>query len=431
MESEIEWALALVAIASLAAIQSRAVRGARRHHLQELCRRQGRPEVYEAILEAGETIAFVAATVVVVAAAWATLIAAGHLPAAAQGVPLRTAVAAGWIGLVWLAVVPLPMLLTRLVGAWIVVATWRLWRPLVAATSPFVRCVATVAGAIGTGWGSQPRAEAEEESQDELRLAMDEAHREGHIDETAREMIEGVIDLKEAEVSEIMTPRTRMVAIPLDSTWKDAVQVVAETAHSRLPVWRRSPDDVVGILHARDVLARLADAVSGAESVTALPPPDLGPLLRPPYFVPESMSVRRLLQELQRGKTHLAIVTDEFGGVCGLVTIEDALEEIVGEIADEHDEALADGIRLLSPASCETLAQVPVHEINRKMLCQLPEEADFDTIGGFAFHQFGRIPEVGEWFESHGLRIEVLAVTRRRIERLRIERLPGSDTHVS
>jgi putative hemolysin len=142
------------------------------------------------------------------------------------------------------------------------------------------------------------------------------------------------------------------------------------------------------------------------------------------------MSVQTLLLEFQRGKTHMAIVTDEFGGVAGLVTIEDALEEIVGEIADEHDEAFSDGIRTVSPDVCEVLAHVPVARLNAQLHTTLPEEAGYETIGGFVFHQCGRIPEVGEKIEAQGVALEVLAATRRRIDLIRIERLrddrPGS-----
>ena len=146
-------------------------------------------------------------------------------------------------------------------------------------------------------------------------------------------------------------------------------------------------------------------------------------MLRPPWFIPESMSVQKLLRDFQRTHTHMAIVTDEFGGVSGLVTIEDVLEEIVGEIVDEHDEALSDGIRMVSPDVCEAQARVRIAEINEKMGIALPEEADFETVGGFVFHQCGRIPEVGRRIESHGVALEVLAATGRRIDLVRIERL--------
>jgi magnesium and cobalt transporter len=139
------------------------------------------------------------------------------------------------------------------------------------------------------------------------------------------------------------------------------------------------------------------------------------------------MSVQTLLREFQRGNTHMAVVTDEFGGVSGIITIEDALEEIVGEIADEHDEAFADGIRMLTATACEALAHVRIRIVNERLGVALPAEEDFETIGGFVFHEFGRIPRAGEKLESHGVRLEVLASTRRRIDLVRVERLADAD----
>jgi CBS domain containing-hemolysin-like protein len=233
-------------------------------------------------------------------------------------------------------------------------------------------------------------------------------------------MIEGVMDLKEARVAQIMTSRTAMITIPLAAAWDDVLRIASESAHTRLPVWDRSPDDVIGILHTRELLTQLV----GPPPPDGTPPAhDLRPLVRPPWFIPESMSVQKLLRDFQRTHTHMAIVTDEFGGVSGLVTIEDVLEEIVGEIVDEHDEALSDGIRMVSPDICEARAQVRIGEINEKMGIALPEEADFETVGGFVFHQCGRIPEVGRRIESHGVALEVLAATGRRIDLVRIERV--------
>ena len=171
------------------------------------------------------------------------------------------------------------------------------------------------------------------------------------------------------------------------------------------------------------MLFRSADGLAPRPRAAAAEPRGIRPLLRPPWFVPESMSVRTLLMEFQRGKTHMAIVTDEFGGVAGLVTIEDALEEIVGEIADEHDEAFSDGIRVVAADVCEVLAHVPVARLNERMGLSLPEEAGYETIGGFVFHQCGSVPEVGRTFESHGAGLEVLAATRRRIDLIRVTRL--------
>ncbi len=408
-------AIFLLVIASLAALQSRAIRGAKRHQLQDICHQKGLPDVYDELVRASEGVAFFAATVVVLAAVAATF---------SISKLLTTSFSAGlWAGLCWIMLVIVPMTLTRFAGVWIVVTTWWLWRPLIRLITPVLRAITKAVEAIQwVLYRSKNRATADE-SQEEIRLAMDEAHREGHLDEEAREMIEGVMELEDAQVSEIMTPRTQVIGIPLNSTWKNSVKAALESGYSRLPVWKSSPDDIVGVLHLREILAELAQ-YQDASSKPKRTDPNLSDLLRPPYFIPETMSVQSLLRDLQHGKSHMAIVTDEFGGVCGIVTIEDALEEIVGEITDEHDETLADGILVESNDACETLANVPIDDLNQRMHFSLPEEADFDTVGGFAFHVFGRIPSEGETIASDGVSLEVLSSSRRRIDRLRITRLP-------
>lgn len=417
----LETAFALLVVACLAAVQARAVRGAQRHQLLERCRQRGRPERYDEIVAGSETIAFLAASVVAIAAVVATLLASRSLGVLTGGVlAVDVTALAGWITLVWAMLVVVPMLVTKLAGVAIVEATWALWRPVVRIAAPAVRCLGAVGAFLGRLFSrAQPGADAGS-AQDELRLVVEEAHREGRLEGVARDMIAGVIDLKEARVSQIMTSRTAMITIPLDAPWADVLRIAADSAHTRLPVWDSSPDDVIGILHTRELLTQLMAApAAGGQPVAH----DLRPLLRPPWFVPESMSVQKLLRDFQRTHTHMAIVTDEFGGVSGLVTIEDALEEIVGEIVDEHDEALTDGIRMVSPDVCEAKAQVRIAELNEKMGLALPEEADFETVGGFVFHQCGRIPEVGRRIESHGVALEVLAATGRRIDLVRIERL--------
>lgn len=418
---ELETAFALLMVACLAAVQARAVRGAQRHRLLEICRQRGQPERYDEIVAGSETIAFLAASVVAIAAVVATLLASrslGDMTGGALVIDVPALVA--WIVLVWMMLVVLPMLVTRLAGAAIVVATWGVWKPVVAIAAPAVRCLGAAGAVLGRLFGKAGTEPSGSNSQDELRLVVDEAHRDGRLEGVARDMIEGVMDLKEARVGQIMTSRTAMITIPVETAWDDVLRIASESAHTRLPVWDRSPDDVIGILHTRELLTQLvAPPRAGSQPVAH----DIRPLLRPPWFIPESMSVQKLLRDFQRTHTHMAIVTDEFGGVSGLVTIEDVLEEIVGEIVDEHDEALSDGIRMVSPDMCEARAQVRIAELNEKMGIALPEEADFETVGGFVFHQHGRIPEVGRRIESHGVALEVLAATGRRIDLVRIERL--------
>jgi CBS domain containing-hemolysin-like protein len=414
-------ALLLLGIASLAAVQARAARGAPRHRVHELCRDRGVPELADEIVDGSEPVAFIAATIVVVAATAATLVAAHSLDLQLVPGRIRLPVMLVWMGIVWFLLVAAPMLLARTVGPRILVAIWPIWRPLVAAVKPFVVGVAWLASLLGGAFG---RRAGEPTVEEEVRQVVDDALRDGRLEGAARDMIEGVMDLRDARVAQIMTPRTSMVTLPVNAAWSEVLAVATESAHTRMPVWDRSPDDVIGILHSRELLTHLA-AAAGEAAPSA--PPALRPLLRPPYFVPESMSVQNLLREFQRTHTHMAVVTDEFGGVSGVVTIEDALEEIVGEIADEHDEAFSDGLRQVSEGVCEAMANVRLEDLARATGLDLPIEADYESVGGFVFHHLGRIPVAGERFESHGGRWEVLAATRNRVDRVRVTRLSPPD----
>jgi CBS domain containing-hemolysin-like protein len=226
--------------------------------------------------------------------------------------------------------------------------------------------------------------------------------------------------LGEVVVSEIMTPRTDMISIPSNLDWDEALQQVIASGHTRLPVYGESRDEVAGILHIKDILQELARGAHAARR-------PLTELLRQPFFVPESKPVDDLLQEFQRSRNHIAVVMDEFGGVSGLVTIEDVLEEIVGEIADEHDDASGEGIKPIDEHSCEALAHVHLSEINERLGLNLPESEHFDTIGGFVFHQLGRIPHAGEEITYDGVKIKVLEAARRRIHRVAIEVIPTEE----
>ena len=416
-------ALLLLGIASMAAVQARAARGAPRHRVHELCRDRGVPELADEIVDGSEPVAFIAATIVVVAATAATLVAAHSLDLQLVPGRIRLPVMLLWMGIVWFLLVAAPMLLARTVGPRILVAIWPVWRPLVAAVKPFVVGVAWLANLLGGVFGRRAGESDEPTVEEEVRQVVDDALRDGRLEGAARDMIEGVMDLRDARVAQIMTPRTSMVTLPVNAAWSEVLAVATESAHTRMPVWDRSPDDVIGILHSRELLTHLAATAGGG----AAAPPEMRPLLRPPYFVPESMSVQNLLREFQRTHTHMAVVTDEFGGVSGVVTIEDALEEIVGEIADEHDEAFSDGLRQISEGVCEAMANVRLENLARATGLDLPMEADYESVGGFVFHHLGRIPVAGERFESHGGRWEVLAATRNRVDRVRVTRLSPPD----
>ena len=231
-------------------------------------------------------------------------------------------------------------------------------------------------------------------------------------------MIHAVIELGERRVHEVMVPRIDIVGIEADADLATAVERIVAEGHSRLPAWERSVDDIVGVLYAKDLLPFL----------TTLPEqrPTIRSLLRPPVFVPESMSIDDLLHEFQRRKVHLAIVGDEYGGTAGLVTIEDLLEEIVGEIQDEYDveEEMVvrlddDHVRLDGRASVDELEEA----WDDLDLDELLEDRDeYDTIGGLVFHRIGGVPKPGDVVELESLTITVESTDGRRVSKVLVTR---------
>jgi CBS domain containing-hemolysin-like protein len=273
--------------------------------------------------------------------------------------------------------------------------------------------------------------EDEDAFEEEIRTIVTEGHREGHLEEDAREMIEGVIELQDVNVSEIMTPRTDMKCLSDALSWDEMLQFVSASSHSRFPVYKETRDDIIGVLHTKNLLRELA-----LNKDTQRRP--WTELMSEPLFIPETKPVDTLLQEFQnvqstgdeshdRIRGHLAIVLDEYGGVSGIVTLEDILEEIVGEITDEHDTVVAtDSVVELSPDIFDVQGKVRIDELNERLDLHLPDEEDYDTVAGFIFSTLGHFPEVGESvdFEHEGtkVRLTVIAVTRRRIERVHVER---------
>jgi len=294
--------------------------------------------------------------------------------------------------------------------------TWKVWRIVSRLTWPVVVCGDFVDVVLHRLAGRPRQLPDEETFEEEIRSIVTEGHREGLLEEDAREMIEGVIELSDAVVSEIMTPRTDMVSIHVGLNLEEAAQFAVQATHSRIPVFDKNRDDIVGILYGKDLLPQLIkEPVQRVKT--------LKEIVRPPHYVPETKPVDAILQEFQKTHNHMAIVLDEYGGVAGLVTIEDVLEEIVGEIADEYDSDLVEGIRQIDSRTCELLARVHIDEINDRLHIELPEDGDFDTIGGFVLSQLGRVPAVGEEVRYGNIKITVLEVTPRRIERVRLETL--------
>ncbi|WP_043539141.1 HlyC/CorC family transporter [Salinarimonas rosea] len=250
---------------------------------------------------------------------------------------------------------------------------------------------------------------------EELRGQVDLLHKEGGVAKAERDMLGGLLDLRELAVEDVMVHRTRMRMIDADLPPDAIVREVLTSPHTRLPLWRGRHENIVGILHAKDLL-RALDAVGGEAARL-----DIDAIALEPWFVPDRTSLRDQLRAFLTKKTHFALVVDEYGEVQGLVTLEDIIEEIVGDIKDEHDIAVS-GVRVQVDGSVNVDGSVPIRDLNRVMDWTLPDE-EATTIAGLVIHEAQLIPETGQAFTFHGFRFQVLRKTRNRITLLRISPL--------
>jgi len=259
-----------------------------------------------------------------------------------------------------------------------------------------------------------PGGEMEVYSEAELKMLLSRSREEGEIEQQEQEMLYKVFDFADKEVSDVMVPRPEVVALSVDLPPEEALAAVIESPYTRYPVYRGSLDDVVGILHVRDLFSALVDrGIAGVQ---------LEELLRPAHIVPENKDLAALLTEFRRTNQHMAIVVDEYGSMEGIVTLEDLLEEIVGEIEDEFD--LPDeSVERLEDGRIRVHGTFPIDDFNEQFGRSLPIE-DFHTIGGFVFGMLGRAPEPGDEVEFDGCRFKVLEVEGSRIERLEIQLAP-------
>ncbi len=275
----------------------------------------------------------------------------------------------------------------------------RITRPILIAADAVDEIIRRLAGA--------PR-ETPNRAQETDRVILDAVSSES-VDESERAMIESAMELDETSAGQIMTPRTDMVAIDLNASFQEVRKLVLDVGHSRIPVYQDTMDQVVGLLYAKDLLQ--VDEPAGFT---------LKEKMREVTFVPETKDLASLLREFQANRVHLAIVLDEYGGTAGLITIEDILEELVGEITDEHDKPPLPPIKRIDARTTDLDARVHVDEANKALDISLPQDESYDTIGGYVFAKLGHIPSVGESFVEDRVKVEILEADDRQVRRLRI-----------
>lgn len=322
---------------------------------------------------------------------------------------------------------------TGILGVWLFLALFQpIWRslamqyadalvfqlaPLLRVLQLLLRPLTLMVAQIST-WVSQreqPRGEDGNSLSDEtLRLLMSTTGDSEEIEENEREMIVSILEMNETVVREVMVPRIDMVAIEVETTFREALDTIIEAGHSRIPVYEEHIDQIIGFLYAKDMLRCFRDGMIDVP---------LRELLRPPYFIPASKKVDALFQEMQKHRVHIAAVVDEYGGTAGLVTIEDIIEEIVGDIQDEYDAEEDTYVQVIGPDTYLLNSRLDIDSLSKLLDIEADTEMA-DTLGGLLFSLMEHVPEQGECVEYQGWRFTVLSLDGRRIEQVRTERIP-------
>ncbi len=412
-------AVAGAAISFLGSLVSRGLYEFSRYELEQYCRKRHNRARFTEILDQNETVAirFVCLTVM------GGVVFAGFLAKLLLGMQ---ATREAELDRVFLMAMAAAAIFLVIINIWIVTAIVRLWSaPLLYHSWPLLRFASLLISPLTTGvtiadlffrriaGRSNEKQDDEEAFEDEIRSMVSVGQKEGLLEPSARRMIEGVIELPDIQVSEIMTRISDVDSLRVDLTWQELSNAVSEYGRTRLPVYDENSDQIVGILFVKDLMPELVKPEDDRKS--------LRELVRRAAFVPRTQSVDSLLQEFRRTRNHMAIVIDEFHHTVGVVTIEDALEEIVGEIADELDEEIEEPIKHLRNDLAEVRGSALVSDVSQRLQIALPEAEDYDTIGGYLMDRLGRIPRAGESVEIDGARLTVMEATRRRVDKIRVE----------
>jgi CBS domain containing-hemolysin-like protein len=258
-------------------------------------------------------------------------------------------------------------------------------------------------------------------SAEELKLIVSASRGLGYLPEAQEDMIHRVLDLEAISVREIMVPRNDIISIEGDATLDDVLRKMIETQHSRLPVYEDAPEKIIGILHYKDLLPVWEERRRSIRSGRPIRTFSVTRLLRPHLVVPETKPLSQMLEEFRQGRSHMAMVVDEFGTIVGMVTVEDVLEQLVGRIEDEHDEKIQP--RAAETNEMELDGATRIRDLESEFGIEIPAEAGFETLAGFLLFRLGKIPQVGESVDYNGRRYSVLEMERNRIARVRIEKV--------
>ncbi len=395
-----------------------ALRTYSRTRLEEICSERGRPDRADEVAHEDERTERSAEAVAVVTglllAAWLGAVAERVVPQLATKLMILIALIVGGFGYVMAGIIGRVFAETVIDTLWTVAAGIR-WL-----TTPLTFAAAQ-AETLVDRWtqtrDGQPRPSSVEV--EVPAVGEDPEDLEAELPESARELLQRAVEMTRRNVAEIMIPRSSMVALPSNVSARVAVRTFRESGRSRIPIFGENRDDIVGILFAKDLFPKIVE--DGLDAVIPRK------LVRPAHCVPETKDAYALLEEFRARRTHIAIVLDEYGGVAGLIALEDLLEELVGAIDDEHDEPTpADSVVPLGGTRYEVDGTLSLEELNERLSLSLPTDEDFLTVGGFALNAFGRLPEAGVSFRHDGIEFTVLEVADHSIKRLQLDLQPAA-----
>ncbi len=406
-----------ILVSTFAATAAQVLHGFAKHELEEYCERRGNKDLFGRIIDEYELMALGAETLRIIATTFGL--------AAAIGWFFEIRNMAEMNGTSWIAIVSVLTMIMMLANSWVPFAvskiaapqflyhTWRVWWAVSLLVWPLMVGGKFVRELVQRASGVPEEEDDEEEAlEDEIRSIVSEGERDGLLEADERDMIEGVIELDEKEVGSVMTPRSRVDAMEIDTDWDEMLAFAVECGRTRIPVYEEKPDQVIGILYTKDLLKESLKSESKRKP--------LAKLLRDPIVVPESKLLDEMLAQFKNLRIHLAIVQDEYGGMAGVVTIEDVLEEIVGEIVDETDNEQRSEIQVTSPGNALVLGIANLAMVNEVLGLELPEDGDFDTISGLIMNELKEIPREGRSVIIDNATFTIDKASRRSIEQLTV-----------
>jgi len=321
------------------------------------------------------------------------------------------------ICVVEIIILAIPHSWAKYTGEKILVRTYKLLGVLTGLLRPLLKVLAlhdTLVRRLAAVPQTDPE-QAQDKKQEEILSVVEEGKMEGVVDEDEMEMIENVFELGDTTAEEIMTPRTDIVAVNIKDDLQAILDTITQAGHSRIPVYEENIDKIIGLVYAKDLLSEINKDIADFSLSTKM---------RKPYFVPETKPLDDLLHEFQNQKLHIAIVLDEYGGTAGVVTIEDILEELVGEITDEYETDGPAAIQKIDENTIDADARGRIDDLNSDYDLKLPEDEDYDTLGGFVFSHLGYIPKTGEEFNYENIKFTITAAESRKIKRVKVRKLP-------